>query len=191
MLHARMRLTHACTQGDPSVNITFDLATVLVAGAALAVGCRVYWWMAPAAGTANASATTKGERLVGRDRCSGGRRHDRCLPYRRNQVRRVPLGWSGPRPDGHPHRQRAVSPCLSPVEPSGTATGPSSRCRRRFAAARTHLEGVRGLLGQAAWANVTRAAELGAQSDLLNFNYENPGGGGFSRSQRRTASASC
>ncbi|GAB7109604.1 hypothetical protein JCM4814A_79190 [Streptomyces phaeofaciens JCM 4814] len=44
------------------MNITFDLATVLVVGTALAIGCLVYRWMAPATGTM--STTTKGERLV-------------------------------------------------------------------------------------------------------------------------------
>lgn len=44
------------------MNVTFDLGTVLVAGMALAVGCCVYQWMTPAAGTE--STATRGERLL-------------------------------------------------------------------------------------------------------------------------------
>ncbi|MEU1916043.1 hypothetical protein [Streptomyces massasporeus] len=45
------------------MSITFNLATVLVVGAALAVGCLVYRWMAPATETVS-TTTTKGERLL-------------------------------------------------------------------------------------------------------------------------------
>ncbi|MFI0141972.1 hypothetical protein [Streptomyces luteogriseus] len=45
------------------MSITFNLATVLVVGAALAIGCLVYRWMAPATETVN-TTTTKGERLL-------------------------------------------------------------------------------------------------------------------------------
>lgn len=44
------------------MNVTLDLGTVLVAGTVLAVGCWVYQWMTPTAGTG--SASTRGERLL-------------------------------------------------------------------------------------------------------------------------------
>ncbi|MDX3696915.1 hypothetical protein PV726_43080 [Streptomyces europaeiscabiei] len=49
-------------KGDLPVNVTFDLATVLVAGTALVAGCYVYRWMAPTAQAV--TTTTKGERLL-------------------------------------------------------------------------------------------------------------------------------
>ncbi|MET7650500.1 MULTISPECIES: hypothetical protein [unclassified Streptomyces] len=44
------------------MNVTLDLATVLVAGLALTAGYLVYRGMAPAPGTS--SSTTKGDRLT-------------------------------------------------------------------------------------------------------------------------------
>ncbi|MEU3620165.1 hypothetical protein ABZ725_49000 [Streptomyces sp. NPDC006872] len=57
-----MRAAHARIQGELLVNVTLDLATVLVVGLALAVGCMVHRGMAPAAGTG--STTSKGDRLT-------------------------------------------------------------------------------------------------------------------------------
>lgn len=45
------------------MNITFDLATVLVVGTGLAIGCLVYRWMAPTIETVS-TTSTKGERLL-------------------------------------------------------------------------------------------------------------------------------
>ncbi|MFD8693019.1 hypothetical protein [Streptomyces sp. NPDC059651] len=53
---------HGSTEGD-LMNIVIDAATAVVATAAIAIGCFVHRWTAPAT-TSTGPGTSKGERLL-------------------------------------------------------------------------------------------------------------------------------